>query len=261
MLSTVQSGNSGIIVNAHKINNGVHPNFTEKFDDFFFIQNDSDGMPDYIADLCKNRLPKKYGITDGIQIIAPTKKGLCGTQSLNFVLQNELNPSSGGKSELVMASGRVFRVGDRVMQTKNNYDKEWHSDNEYGKNRGIGVFNGDVGKICSLDIGEQILTVDFNGRIVEYQFSELDEIDLSYAVTVHKSQGSEYPIVIIPVSSKCPPMLLTRNLIYTAVTRAEKLVVIIGDRETFFKMIDNDFQMKRNTNLELLLRRYGYENQ
>lgn len=255
-----QAVNSGIVVNAHKINNGVHPDLTTKFDDFFFIQNDSENMPEYIADLCKNRLPKKYGITDGIQVIAPTKKGLCGTQSLNFVLQNELNSSSGVKTEYTMASGKTFRVGDRVMQTKNNYEKEWTQQNDYGKSHGLGVFNGDVGRISSLDISESCATVDFNGRLVEYQFSELDEVDLSYAVTVHKSQGSEYPIVIIPVSSRCPPMLLTRNLIYTAVTRAERIVIIVGDRETFFKMIDNDFQQKRNTNLELLLRRYGNEN-
>ena len=255
-----QSVNSGIVVNAHKINNGVYPDLKEKFDDFFFIQNDREDMPEYIADLCKSRLPKKYGITDGIQVIAPTKKGLCGTQSLNFVLQNQLNPPSGGKLEYSMSSGKAFRVGDRVMQTKNNYEKEWAQSAEYGKSRGLGVFNGDVGKICSLDVTEQCATVDYNGRLVEYQFSELDEVDLSYAVTVHKSQGSEYPIVIIPVSSRCPPMLLTRNLIYTAVTRAEKIVIIVGDRETFFKMIDNDFQLKRNTSLEILLRRYGDEN-
>lgn len=255
-----QSVNSGIVVNAHKMNNGIHPDLSERYEDFFFIQNDSENMPEYIADLCKNRLPKKYGITDGIQVIAPTKKGLCGTQSLNFVLQNELNPQNGAANEYNMASGKTFRLGDRVMQTKNNYEKEWTQEGELGKSRGLGVFNGDVGRICSLDAYEELVTVDYNGRLVEYELSELDEVDLSYAVTVHKSQGSEYPIVIIPVPSSCPPMLLTRNLIYTAVTRAEKIVIIVGDRETFFKMIDNDFQQKRNTNLEPLLRRYGCEN-
>ncbi len=254
-----QSVESGIVLNAHKINNGEHPDLSIKFGDFFFISRDDEDIPRYIADLCKNRLPKKYGITEGIQVISPTKKGICGTQSLNFVLQNELNPSSKDKTEHIAGVDRVLRVGDRIMQTKNNYEMEWLSENELASNRGTGVFNGDVGKIAAIYNDEQMAVVNYGERKVEYQFSFLDEIDLSYAITVHKSQGSEYPIVIIPVSKRCPPMLLTRNLIYTAITRAEKIVILIGDKETFFKMIDNNFQFNRNTNLEMLIRKAANE--
>ena len=254
-----QSGGSGIVVNAHKINKGEYPDLTKKFDDFFFIQVDEGKIPGYIADLCKSRLPKKYGITDGIQVITPTKKGMCGTQSLNYVLQEALNPSSKDKAEHSVGADRVLREGDRIMQTKNNYEIEWILDDGINKGRGLGVFNGDVGKITSIDKAEQHLLADYLGKTVEYPFSLLDELDLSYAITVHKSQGSEYPIVIVPVSAKCPPMLQTRNLIYTAITRAEKIVILIGDIETFHKMIDNNFQLNRNTNLEGLLRKAGYE--
>lgn len=256
-----QSSNSGIVVNAHKINNGEMPDLTEKFEDFFFIEKDDEQIPDLIAELCKVRLPKRYGITDGIQVISPTKKGLCGTVNLNFVLQKELNPPSHGKEEHAVGAERIFRAQDRIMQTKNNYDVEWHSSGDLGKSRGLGVFNGDIGKIVSLNKTESMATVDFAGRVVEYQFADLDEIEHSYAVTVHKSQGSEYPIVIIPVSYKCPPMLLTRNLIYTAITRAEKMVIIIGDKQTFNRMISNNFQFNRNTNLYKLLRKNSSENQ
>ena len=250
-----QAENSGIVVNAHKINNGIHPDFTKKFDDFFFINVEEGEIPSYIADLCKTRLPRKYGITEGIQVISPTKRGACGTLSLNFTLQQALNPASGAKLEHSMGVDRLFRVGDRVMQTKNNYDIEWSFDDGINKGRGLGVFNGDVGKIIEINKTEQCVDVDYAGRAVSYDFSSLDELDLAYAITVHKSQGSEYPIVIVPVSYKCPPMLLTRNLIYTAITRAEKLVIILGDLETFYKMIDNNIQLNRNTCLEGLLRK------
>ena len=249
-----QAQNSGIVVNAHKINNGELPNLSEKFDDFFFIEKNDDLIPDYIAELCKTRLPRKYGVTDGIQVITPTKRGLCGTQNLNFTLQRELNPKSNGKEEHTSGVDRIFREQDRVMQTKNNYDVEWQAQGIAGTTHGLGVFNGDIGKIISIEKTEQMATIDFGGRIVDYQFSDLDEIDHSYAVTVHKSQGSEYPIVIIPVSPKCPPMLLTRNLIYTAITRAERIVIIVGDRNTFFQMINNNYQLNRNTNLYRLLK-------
>ena len=256
-----QSRNSGIIVNAHKINNGLYPDFTEKYDDFFFIQQDAENIPRYIADLCKNRLPKRYGshIKEGIQIITPSKKGNCGTQNLNFILRDEMNPEAQGKEQHTFGVDRVFRVGDRVMQTKNNYEAEWYFEDEYKKSKGVGVFNGDVGKLINIDKTEQIAIVDYSGRHVEYQFSSFDEIEHSYAVTVHKSQGSEYPIVIIPVSNQCPPMLQTRNLLYTAITRAEKMVIVIGDKQTFCRMIDNNFQFNRNTNLEMLLRKVAYE--
>ena len=250
-----QSQGSGIVVNAHKINNGESVDLTNKFDDFFFIERDDDSIPDYIAELCKTRLPKKYGITDGIQVITPTKKGLCGTVNLNFVLQNEINAPEKGKEEQPVGANRFLRVQDRVMQIKNNYEAQWSVTNEFGVSHGLGVFNGDIGKILSIDKTEQAVSVDYGGKIVEYRFSDLDELDHSYAITVHKSQGSEYPIVIIPISYKCPPMLLTRNLIYTAITRAEKMVIVIGSKETFYRMISNNFQQNRNTSLERLLRK------
>lgn len=248
-----QSCKSGIVVNAHKINSGIYPDINEKFDDFFFIQKEDSQVPSYVADLCKNRLPKKYGIKDGIQVICPSKKGYCGTQNLNFELQKELNPKSVSKQEHSFASGRAFREGDRVMQTKNNYEKEWRANNN-PESHGLGIFNGDVGKITEIDSGSQLVNIDFASKVVSYQFSDLDEIDLSYAITVHKSQGSEYPIVIIPISSSTPPMLLTRNLIYTAITRGEKIVILVGDRTTFNRMIENNYQFIRNTNLERLLK-------
>ena len=250
-----QSEGSGIIVNAHAINNGVHPDLDRKFDDFFFIQKKDEEIPEYIAGLCKNRLPAKYGITEGIQVITPTKKGGCGTQNLNYLLQGHLNPQSSDKEEHSVSADKALRVGDRVMQIKNNYEAEWHLVDGIGNESGMGVFNGDIGKITSIDKVEQSVTVDFLGKAVDYVFSDLDQLDHSYAITVHKSQGSEYPIVIIPVSNRCPPMLLTRNLIYTAITRAEKIVILLGDKETFFKMIDNNFQFNRHTSLEALLRK------
>ena len=248
-----QSRGSGIVINAHKINKGELPDLNEKYDDFFFIQREEESIPELISELCKTRLPRKYGISEGIQVITPSKKGVCGTHNLNAILQAQLNPS---QSQSDVANGdRVFKIGDRVMQIKNNYEAHWVSDNEFGKSEGLGVFNGDVGKIFNIDKTEQQLLVDFGGRGVEYQFSSLDEIDLSYAITVHKSQGSEYPIVIVPISPKCPPMLLTRNLIYTAITRAEKIVIIVGDKATFYRMIHNNFRFNRQTNLEELIRR------
>ena len=250
-----QSEGSGIVVNAHSINNGIYPDLEKKFDDFFFIQKNDEEIPELIASLCKNRLPSRYGITDGIQVITPTKRGGCGTQNLNFVLQGELNGASHGKAEKAVGVGKTLREGDRVMQIRNNYEAEWHATEGFANDSGLGVFNGDIGKIVTIDDTEQALTVDFAGRAVDYQFSDLDQIDHSYAITVHKSQGSEYPIVIIPVSYRCPPMLLTRNLIYTAITRAEKIVILIGDKDTFYKMIDNNFQFNRNTCLEFFLRK------
>ena len=254
-----QSRDSGIVVNAHKINSGELPSLGEKYNDFFFIEKDDDQIPEYIAELCKVRLPRKYGITDGIQVITPTKKGMCGTVNLNFTLQRELNPQAYDKAEYSVGATRSFRENDRILQTKNNYDIEWHTDSLTGTTHGHGVFNGDIGKIAAIDKAEERAIIDFGGRAVEYQFSDLDEIDHSYAITVHKSQGSEYPIVIIPVSPKCPPMLLTRNLIYTAITRAEKIVIIIGDRDTFYRMINNNFHFNRRTSLCRLLKRNANE--
>ena len=247
-----QAENSGIVTNAHKINRGVFPNLADKFDDFFFIEQDEEKIPEYIANLCLNRLPKKYGVhtSEQIQVITPSKKGICGTINLNYVLQSTLNPPSEKKPQLNKGQSKVFRIGDKIMQTKNNYDIEW-TDNKNGFDMvGTGIFNGDVGVIKS--IGEQV-SVDYQGKIVEYLQNELDELDHSYAITVHKSQGSEYPFVIIPISKSCPYVLLTRNLLYTAITRAEKMVILIGDSQTFYKMIENNTKIQRNTMLKRLL--------
>ena len=249
-----QASNSGIVSNAHKINKGELLDFNEKYDDFFFVQKEESKIPEYIADLCKNRLPRKYGkdIIDQIQIITPTKKGMCGTGSLNYIMQESLNPQQSNKSQLSKGQSRVFRVGDRVMQTKNNYNIEFTENKNGIEIVGSGIFNGDIGTIKSINDN---MIVDFGGRIVEYMHSDLDELDHSYAITVHKSQGSEYPVVIIPVSASCPYTLLTRNLIYTAITRAEKMVLIVGDKETLFRMIENNTRAVRNTMLARLLKR------
>ena len=246
-----QAENSGIVVNAHKINQGINPDLKEKYEDFFFVSiTDEAAIPSYIANMCKNRLPAKYGdgIADGIQIITPTKKGLCGTQNLNEVLQSALNPPTDKREEYVTRTQRVYRVGDKVMQTRNNYDVEWRRGSESGR----GIFNGDIGLITDIDNEEKLITVNYDGRIATYDFSLLDEVEHAYAITVHKSQGSEYPIVIIPVT-RCAPILQTRNLIYTAITRAERIVLLIGDKYVLESMVGNNTQVLRNTGLTKFL--------
>ncbi len=246
-----QAENSGIVVNAHKINHGIIPDLKEKFDDFFFVSipNEKD-IPEYIANMCVTRLPNKYGreIEDGIQIITPTKKGYCGTQNLNSVLQEHMNPESDSKDEYVTRIQKKYRVGDKVMQVRNNYDIEWERENE----RGHGIYNGDIGYIEEIDTEEKLIKINYEGRKAIYDLSLLDEIEHAYAITVHKSQGSEYPIVIIPVT-KCAPILQTRNLIYTAITRAERTVLLIGDKEILEYMVQNDTQVMRNTGLKNFL--------
>ena len=244
-----QSENSGIVVNAHKINHGIVPNIKEKYDDFFFVSiQDEAAIPAYIANMCKNRLPAKYGkdIGDGIQIITPTKKGFCGTQNLNSVLQAELNPES--RKQYMTRTQKVFKIGDKVMQIKNNYEVEWERENESGR----GIFNGDIGFVHEINNEEKLMRINYDGKIASYDFSALDEIDHAYAVTVHKSQGSEYPIIIIPVV-KCAPILQTRNLIYTAITRAENMVLLIGDSSVLENMVNNNTQINRNTGLRMFL--------
>ncbi|MBQ7353079.1 MAG: ATP-dependent RecD-like DNA helicase [Clostridia bacterium] len=249
-----QSKQSGIVVNAHKINNGEYPDFNEKYDDFFFIPVNEEEIPNYVANLCKNRLPKKYGddIEEKIQIIAPTKRSISGTINLNSVIQDHINPKSSNKEEIKHGETHVFREGDKIMQLKNNYDVEWYDSNNGIETLGKGVFNGDIGKITS--ISDEFIQIDFSGKKIEFTNAEIDQIDHAYAITVHKSQGSEYPIVIIPIPSTCPPILRTRNLIYTAITRAEKMVIVVGDKETFLQMIDNNSKANRNTMLSALLR-------
>ena len=252
-----QAEESGIVMNAYEINNGRIPDLTKKYNDFFFISiNREEQIPEYIADLCVNRLPKKYGVDPfrDIQVITPTKKGPNGTRNLNAILQEHLNYKSPSKNEREISVLRIFRDGDKVMQTKNNYAHEWQRGVEEGK----GIFNGDVGIIKDINEVDRYAIIDFDGKVVKYDFTSLEEIEHAYAITVHKSQGSEYPIVIIPMT-KSAPMLLTRNLIYTAITRAEKMVILIGDKDVFCRMVENDRQIIRNTGLCLFLRSMGYE--
>ena len=248
-----QARNSGIVVNAHRINNGEHPDLKEKFDDFFFITKTDEEIPGVIADLWQTRLPRKYGkeTINRIQIITPQKLGKTGTRSLNELLQERLNPKNISKLECDATRERHLRIGDRVMQIKNNYEAEWRTSSGQ---KGRGVFNGDIGEIHNINNEEKCLTVDFGDRKIEYTFSEIEELDHSYAITIHKSQGSEFPIIIIPISTSCPPLLQTRNLIYTAITRASKMVILVGDPSTFYKMIDNNTEQKRNTYLEKMIR-------
>ena len=246
-----QAENSGIVVNAHRVNNGEMPDFKEKYEDFFFVSiTDESEIPSYIANLCKNRLPKKYGnsIFDGIQLISPTKKGLCGTQNLNLMLQSNINPPSSTKNEYVTRIGKIYREGDKVMQIRNNYNIEWERENETGS----GVFNGDIGVIEAIDNEEKTIVVNYDGKLATYDFTLFEEIDHAYCITVHKSQGSEYPFVIILVT-KCVNMLLTRNLIYTAITRAEKMVLLIGDKDILEIMVNNNISVNRNTGLKNFL--------
>lgn len=242
-----QAEQSLIVTNAHRINTGEMPILDRADSDFFFLSRNSDAaIAATVVDLYKNRLPKAYGgeTINRIQVISPSRRGLGGTDHLNIQLQNALNPKRNGKSELAHRE-RTFRVGDRVMQIRNNYELEWTRD---GKN-GTGIFNGDIGDILSIDGKNRYMEISFDDKTVRYEFSLLDDLEHAYAITVHKSQGSEYPIVIIPMYA-APPMLLTRNLLYTAVTRAQKMVVVVGRRDIVETMIANDRQTLRYTGLE-----------
>lgn len=245
-----QASESLIVTNAHAINKGEMPDLSVKDKDFFFLPRANNfEIANTVADLCKNRLPRAYGAraTANMQVISPSRKGEAGTENLNVLLQNMLNPEAFGKKEYKYKQ-TVFRQGDRVMQTKNNYDIEWQRDD--GTN-GNGVFNGDIGLIYDIDHKNQSMEIVFDDKSVTYDFSYLEELEHAYAITVHKSQGSEYPIVIIP-AYRAPEMLLTRNMLYTAVTRAQKMVIIVGERDVVQKMVDNDRQTLRYTSLARL---------
>jgi len=249
-----QAGESLIVTNAHSINNGEYPDLTIKSNDFFFVPRENDTLTaKTIADLCVNRLPKKYGdeVRSDIQVITPSHKGAAGTDCLNALLQSALNPKSPKKKEKKVRDV-IFREGDRVMQIKNNYDIEWVKDD----NSGVGIFNGDIGEILEISPEDEQMLISFDNRLTVYDFSMLDELEHAYAITVHKSQGSEYPIVIIP-SYFYSPRLLTRNLLYTAVTRAQKMVIIVGDAKIVYGMVDNNRRDKRYTGLALRLSEYN----
>ncbi len=241
-----QARSSLIVTNAHAVNRGEMPCLDAKDKDFFYLSRASDReIAATVAELCHTRLPRTYGadITANIQVISPSRKGEAGTENLNRLLQNVLNPPRAGKREHRVREG-VLREGDRVMQIRNNYDLLW----ERGSETGCGVFNGDVGVIEAINEREQSVSVLFEDRLVTYDFTGLDELDLAYAVTVHKSQGSEYPVVILPLYA-APPMLLTRNLFYTAITRAKRMVILVGRRDVAARMVENNRQSMRYTGL------------
>ncbi len=230
-----QAQESQIIVNAHKINKGILPSFkhSDLKTDFYFIQQEEPAeVVQIILKLAKERIPQRFGFdhTIDIQVLTPMHKGLVGAGNLNTELQNALNP---GENEITRGN-RNFRLNDKVMQIKNNYDKE--------------VFNGDIGKITRINLDDLQIIITFDGRDVEYDFSDLDEIVLAYAVSVHKSQGSEYPAIIIPVLTQ-HYMLLQRNLIYTAVTRGRKLVVMVGTKKALAIAVKNNKTQQRYTRL------------
>ncbi len=232
-----QAQESLIVTNAHKINHGEMPILNIKNNDFFFLpRNTDDEIAMTVADLCRNRLPRTYGkeTEGGIQVISPSRKGTAGTENLNVLLQNALNPKAPDKREHIHRD-RVFREGDKVMQIKNNYELEWYRDDD---SEGMGIFNGDIGTVIKVDHMSQSLKVLFEDRYVNYNFTLLEELEHAYAITVHKSQGCEYPFVIIPLYN-APIMLLTKNLFYTAVTRAKRMVILVGRAEVAQTMVSN----------------------
>lgn len=248
-----QAQESLIVTNAHAVNHGEYMNLESKSGDFFFLPRQEDAQTAAtIAELCKKRLPKSYGLTvfDGIQVITPSRKGDAGTEMLNSALQSVINPPTRGKAEKKVRDF-TLREGDKVMQIKNNYDIEWNKNGT----QGFGIFNGDIGVIKKIDLSEELITVDFEDKICEYDYTMLDELELAYAITVHKSQGSEYPIVIMPLY-RYTPKLLTRNLLYTAITRAQSIVILVGNGEVAKAMVDNNRQTKRYTGLRYALEKY-----
>lgn len=231
-----QSGRSLIIVNAHKINRGDFPVLSSQKDvpqDFYFIDlDDPEEVCKMILNMCRHKIPEKFGFhsVNEIQVLSPMHKGIVGAANLNVELQKCLNPST----DELLRGNKVFKTGDKVMQIRNNYDKD--------------VFNGDIGRIMAIDREEQEITVDYDGKLISYDFAELDEIVLAYAVSVHKSQGSEYPAVVMPLLTQ-HYMMLQRNLLYTAITRGKKLVVLIGTKKALAIAIKNNKQQMRYTRL------------
>ena len=248
-----QNEGSRIVNNAHLINKGVHPDLGENKGDFFRLKRLQAGSAvDTIIELCAVRLPKKMNIPpNDIQVLTPTRKGELGTRNLNRRLQEVLNPPSDGKHEKLFGDV-TFREGDRVMQIKNNYDILWR--NEDSSAAGSGIYNGDIGRIAAIDPDSENVTVNFDGRIAVYPFDSLLELEHAWAMTVHKSQGSEYRAVILALSSSSQ-MLMTRDVLYTAVTRAKEILILVGDDQTAYHMIDNYRQSKRYSALRIRLRK------
>ena len=246
-----QRADSRIVRNAHLINQGEHPNLSENAGDFFRLKRlEAGSTVETITELCAVRLPEKMHIpASEIQVLSPTRKGELGTVNLNRRLQEVLNPRSKDKREKAFGD-RIFREGDRVMQIRNNYDMLWVTPDR--KQSGLGVYNGDVGTILAIDPESETLTVDFDGRLAAYGFEGLPELEHAWALTVHKAQGSECRAVIFALAASAP-MLMTRDVLYTAVTRAKELLILVGDDATAYQMIDNYRQSRRYTALRVRL--------
>lgn len=245
-----QAAQSLIVTNAHRIVNGEFPVLDDRQNDFFFMNKSLESdIAELVIQLAKQRLPDTYGFSpiDDIQVLCPTKMGMAGTKELNKQLQSALNPPSQNKAELKFFDV-IFRTGDKVMQTKNDYDVLWTKSNE----KGSGIFNGDIGIIRSVDRFSQNVTIDFEGRVAIYTSEMLRRLEHAYAITIHKSQGSEYDAVIIPITA-FTHNLLYRNLLYTGVTRAKKMIIVIGTRELVKTMVDNNRKMLRYSLLRPLL--------
>ena len=242
-----QAARSAIVMNAHGVNQGRLPDLHNQSSDFFFLRRkDPVRAADTIVELISQRLPRNMGIPpEQIQVLSPTRKTVAGTAALNRAIQAALNPPAPGKGERRFGES-VFRAGDRVMQVRNNYDLMWRDRDSLTS--GMGIFNGDIGQILAVDNRNELITVDFEGRIVEYSPDMLGELEPAYAITVHKAQGSEYRAVILSVC-KGSPMLLTRGVLYTAITRARELLILVGDEEAVAQMTANNRQQRRYSGL------------
>lgn len=241
-----QAEESAIIRNAHAVNLGQAPNLASNQGDFFFLcRRDPERTVSTVVELCKTRLPDKMGIPmDHIQVLSPTRKGGSGTIRLNQLLQEALNPKSPDKREILWGD-RLFREGDRIMQTRNDYDVVWE---KADGTVGTGMFNGDVGKIVQIDASGEWLQVDLDGRVALYGAEQLNELDLAYAQTVHKAQGSEYRAVVL-AAMPAAQSLMVRGVLYTALTRARELLIVVGDDAAIRAMAANDRQQRRYSGL------------
>ncbi len=254
-----QAKQSCIVTNAHKIVMGEYPDLTQKRNDFFFFnRKDFNEAAKLIVDLAKTRLPKAYNYSsfEDIQILTPSRKGSLGVIELNKLLQNEINPPTAKKAEM-KSMLYIFREGDKVMQTKNNYDIVWKRGED---EQGTGIFNGDIGCIININKSNMEVVIDFDGRITSYTFELMGQVELAYAITVHKSQGCEFEAVIMPILGGFEK-LYYRNLLYTAVTRAKKLLILIGTEEKIRSMVDNNRRTRRYTCLKSMLKDDGKNNQ
>lgn len=248
-----QSRESMIIVNAHRINGGEMPVINARDNDFYFIrEDDQEKILSTLMDLIRKRLPsfnKNWDPNKNIQILSPMRKGILGISNLNVQLQEMLNPAAPGKKEKELKES-IFRVGDKVMQTKNNYSLKWTRVSGSGEDEGVGIFNGDMGYIDDMDEDDNTITIIFDEeRRVVYDSMYIEEIDLAYAITIHKSQGSEFPVVVIPLFPG-PPMLMNRNLLYTGITRAKQMVVLVGSLKSLSSMVNNNRSFERYSMLK-----------